>query len=89
MEQNSKPKLLELLHIYSHTDKRYEGSLLKKMLHRAHTVSSTTEAFNEEFANLRSIFSRLDYTLNITVSVISNQFDSRNPSAGIAERNIY
>ena len=52
MEQNSKPKLLELWHIYSHTDKRYE-----EMLHPAHAVSSTTEAFNEEFANLRSIFS--------------------------------
>ena len=52
-------------------------------------MPAITEAFNEEFANLRSIFSRRDYTLNITVSLISNQFDSRNPSVGIAERNIY
>ena len=50
-----------LLHFHSHTDKRYKDSLLKTMLHRAYALSSTTEAFNEECAKLRSIFSRLDY----------------------------
>ena len=56
------------------------------MLHRAYALSSTTEAFNEECAKLRSIFSRLDYPLSLIDSVISN-FDSRKPSVGIAESN--
>ena len=76
-----------LLHFHSHTDKRYKNSLLKTMLHRAYALSSTTEAFNEECAKLRSIFSRLDYPWSLIESVISN-FVSRNPSARIAERNI-
>jgi len=73
-----------LLHFHSHTDKRYKDSSL---LHRAYALSSTTEAFNEECAKLRSIFSRLDYPWSLIESVISN-FVSRNPSARIAERNI-
>ena len=46
----------------------------------------TTEAFREECAKLRSIFSRLDYPLSLFDSVISN-FDSRKPSVSTAERN--
>ena len=56
------------------------------MLHRAYALSSTTEAFNEECAKSRSIFSRLDYPWSLIDSVISN-FVSRKPSPGIAERN--
>ena len=56
------------------------------MLHRAYELSSTAEAFNEECAKLRSIFSRLDYPWSLIDSVISN-FDSRTPSVSIAERN--
>ena len=56
------------------------------MLHRAYALSSTTGAFNEECAKLRSIFSRIDYPLSLIDSVISN-FDSRKPSVSIAERN--
>ena len=59
-----------LLHFHSHTDKRYKDSLLKTMLHRAYALSSTTEAFNEECAKLRSIFSRLDYPLSLIDSVL-------------------
>ena len=75
-----------LLHFHSYTDKRYKDSLLKTMLHRAYALSSTTEAFNEECAKLRSIFSRLDYHWSLIDSVISN-FVSRKPSVGTAERN--
>ena len=75
-----------LLHFHSHTDKRYKDSSLKTMLHRAYALSSTTEAFNEECAKLRSIFSRLDYPWSLIVSVISN-FVSRKPSVGTAETN--
>ena len=76
-----------LLHFHSHTDKRYKNSLLKTMLHRAYALFSTTEAFNEECAKLRSIFSRLDYPCSLIESVISN-FVSRKPSVGTAERNV-
>ena len=74
-----------LLHFNSHTDKRYKDPLLKTMLHRAYALSSTTEAFNEECAKLRSIFSHLNYPLSLIDSVIPN-FDSRK-FASIAEIN--
>ena len=76
-----------LLHFHSHTDKRYKDSLLKTMLHRAYALSSTTEAFDEECAKVRSIFSCLDYPWSLTDSVISN-FESRKPSVGTTERNV-
>ena len=59
-----------LLHFQSHVDKRYKNGLLKTMLHRAYALSSTTEAFNEECAKLRSIFSRLDYPIGFINSTI-------------------
>ena len=74
-----------LLHFHSHTDRRYKDSLLMTMLHRAYALSSTTEAFKEECVKLRSIFGRLDYPRSLIDFVISN-FESRNPSASIAER---
>ena len=75
-----------LLNFHSHTDKRYKDSLLQTMLHRAYALSSTTEAFNEECAKLRSIFSRFDYPSSVIDSVIPN-FDSRKPSVSTAEKN--
>ena len=92
MEQNLKNESIEsqptlLLHFHSHTDKRYKDSLLKTMLHRAYALSSTREAFDEECAKLRSIFSRLDYPWSLTDSVISN-FVSRKPSVGTTEGNV-
>ena len=59
-----------LLHFQSHVDKRYKIGLLKAMLHRAYALSSTTEAFNEECAKLRSLFSRLDYPIGLINSTI-------------------
>ena len=59
-----------LLHFQSHVDKRYKTGLLKTMLHRAYALSSTIEAFNEEFDKLRSIFSRLDYPIGLINSTI-------------------
>ena len=41
------------------------------MLFRAYALSSTTEAFNEECAKLRSIFSRLDYPIGLINSTIN------------------
>ena len=76
-----------LLHFNSHTGRRYKDSLLKTMLHRAYALSSTTQAFDEECAKLRSIFSRLDYPWSLIDSVISN-FVSRKPSVGTTERNV-
>ena len=37
-----------LLHFQSHVDKHYKTGLLKTLLHHAHALSSTTEAFHEE-----------------------------------------
>ena len=56
------------------------------MLHRANALSFTTESFNEECAKLRSIFSHFDYPSSLIDCVISN-FDSRNPSVRVSERN--
>ena len=75
-----------LLHFQSHTDKRYKDSLLQTMIHRAYSLSSTTEAFNAECAKLRSIFSRLDYPMSVIDSAIK-KFLFLNSSADKAERN--
>ena len=41
------------------------------MLHRTYALSSTTDAFNEQWAKLRSIFSRLDYPIGLINSTIN------------------
>jgi len=61
-----------LLHFQSLTDKRYKECLLKTMIHRAHSLSSTTEAFNEECNRLRGIFIRLQYPVALINSTINN-----------------
>jgi len=40
------------------------------MLHRAYALSSKTEAFNEEYSKLHSIFSRLYYPIGLINSII-------------------
>ena len=75
-----------LLHFQSHVDKRYKTGLLKTMLHRAHALSSTTEAFNKECAKLRSIFSRLDYPIGLVNSTI-NMFILSKPEKKIDDVN--
>ena len=42
------------------------------MIHRAHSLSSTTEAFNEERNRLRGIFIRLQYPVALINSTINN-----------------
>ena len=42
------------------------------MIHRAHSLSSTTEAFNEEYNRLRGIFIRLQYPMALINSTINN-----------------
>ena len=56
------------------------------MIHRAYALSSTTEAFNTEWAKLCSIFSRLDYPMSLIDSAINN-FLSQNSLANKAVRN--
>ena len=41
------------------------------MLHGAHALSSTTEAFSEECAKLSSIFCRLDYPIGLINSIVN------------------
>ena len=62
----------QLLHFQSHTDNRYKDCLLKTMIRRAHTLSSTTDAFNEECDRLRAIFVRLQYPVAYINSAISS-----------------
>ena len=57
------------------------------MLHRAHALSSTTEAFTEECAKLRSIFSRLDYPIGLVNSTITDMFILSNPEKKIDDGN--
>ena len=59
-----------LLHFQNHVDKCYKTGLLKTLLHRAHALSSTTEAFDEECTKLRCIFPRLDYLVGLINSTI-------------------
>ena len=70
----------------SHVHKRYKTGLFKTMLHRAHALSSTTEAFNEDRAKLRSIFSRLDYPIGLVNSTI-NMFILSKPEKKIDDGN--
>ena len=63
-----------LLHFQSHTDNRYKDCLLKTMIHRAQTLSSTTDAFNEEWDRLRAIFVRLQCPVAHINSTISSFF---------------
>ena len=74
-----------LLHFHSHTDKRYKEFLRKTMVHRAHALSSTTEAFNQECTRLSSIFTRLDYPLVMINSTITETIQSF--SFGTREKN--
>ena len=56
------------------------------MLYRAHALSSTTEAFNEECAKLRSIFSRHDYPIGL-VNSTNNMFILYMPEKKIDDGN--
>ena len=70
-----------LLHYQSHADVRYKESLIKTMLHRAKSLSSTDEYFQQECSKLRSIFTRLGYPLSLINSIIKN-FDHGSPTRG-------
>ena len=63
------------LHYQSHVDNRYKKSLLITMLHRAYNLSSTTEIFNKECENIKSIFHKLQYPtelINVTINNFLN-----------------
>jgi len=63
-----------LLHFQSRMDKCYKDSLLKTMIHCAYALLSTTEALNAECAELRSIFSCLDYPISLLLTLLSTIF---------------
>jgi len=70
-----------LLHYNSHVDARYINCLLKTMVHRAQALSSTPELFYQECDKLRSIFTRLNYPLDVINSAINKSvITSRNQS---------
>ena len=59
-----------LLHFHSHVDRRYKTSLLRTMVDRAYRLSSTKERFEDEYKQLRSIFSKLKYPNELVDSTI-------------------
>ena len=61
-----------LLHYQSHVDNKYKKSLLKTMLHRAYSLSSTTELFEKECENIRSTFQKLRYPSELIEATIRN-----------------
>ena len=66
-------------------DKFYKDSLLKTMINRACTLSSTTDAFNAKGAEMRFLLSHLEYPTSFIDSSI-NTFLLRNSLATKAER---
>ena len=70
-----------LLHYQSHADVRYKESFIKTMLHRAKSLSSTDEYFQQECSKSRSILTRLGYPLSLINSIIKN-FDHGSPARG-------
>ena len=65
-----------LLHYQSHVDNKYKKSLLKTMLHRGYSLSSTTELFKKECENIRSIFHKLRYPSELVEATIRNFIDT-------------
>jgi len=59
------------LHYQSHVDNRYKKSLLKTMLHRAHSLSSADKLFRNESDNIKSIFFNLKYPSDLIETAIS------------------
>jgi len=50
---------------------RHAFGTFSATLHHVYALSPTTEAFNEEYANLRSIFSQFDYQIGLINSTIN------------------
>ena len=61
-----------LLHYQSHVDQRYKRSLLNTMLIRAYRLSSSRELFTNECDNLKRMFLKLKYPLNLINSIIAS-----------------
>ncbi|XP_078350920.1 uncharacterized protein LOC144635715 [Oculina patagonica] len=65
-----------LLHYQSHVDQRYKRSLLKTMLNRAYRLSSSKESFAVECEQLKRMFVKLKYPLNLINSTIATFVNS-------------
>ena len=59
-----------LLHFQSHTDLRYKKCLIKTMVHRAKELSSTHQAFVDEYRHLKSMFHHLGYPSSLVNCII-------------------
>ena len=66
-----------LLHYQSHVDNRYKQGLLRTMLGRAHSLSSSWSHFSDECDRLKTVFSRLKYPKHLIDSAIKNFVDSK------------
>ncbi|KAL9950753.1 hypothetical protein ACROYT_G043308, partial [Oculina patagonica] len=65
-----------LLHYQSHVDQRYKRSLLKTMLNRAYRLSLSNESFAVECEQLKRMFVKLKYPLNLVNSTIATFVNS-------------
>ncbi|XP_020911960.1 uncharacterized protein LOC110249719 [Exaiptasia diaphana] len=73
-----------LLHYQSHVDVRYKKALIRTMLHRAHNLSSTKEAYENECENIRMVFSKLNYPNKMIESAIT--YFNKNPPTSRSEQ---
>ena len=58
-----------LLHYQSHVDNRYKRSLIRTMLDRAKCLSSSPDLFSKECYDLRKMFLKLKYPVNLIDSI--------------------
>ena len=66
-----------LLHNQNNVDNRYKEGLLRKMLDRAHHLSSSWTHFSDECDRLKTVFSRLKYPKHLVNSTIKSFVDSK------------
>ena len=81
-----------LLHFQSHVDNRYKKGLVNTMVDRAHSLSSTEEAFTKECDKLRTMFSKLRYPnalVDSTIHKFRQKTDTEPHAATLSEPSVY
>ena len=75
-----------LLHYQSQTDERYKRSLLRTMLHRAHRLSSSMNAFTQECQKLERLFLELKYPESVIKSILKKFIDDLQKKPTVSEK---
>ena len=66
-----------LLHFHSSVDSSYKSSLLKTMILRAYSISSSWNSFHEECLYLHRIFVKLQYPSNLVQRTINSVLEEK------------